>query len=224
MNYIPMSFLTVISTFVVPFRYRGVTYTIGEYFDLRYASMKALYCIWNTTAIPTTDEDRYLPQQLCFIPYGATFTLPTFNPFGTSYTSPDACVCDKARSGHSDACNSFNFLLGLVLYRNGDSDLNVVQTLRGLVSGTISPQEVNVTNILAEFGLFSLVDNVAQYPSYPAYNRAAYASSYYTAYVGSGGNGTSSGTSSGTANEEVSSSYEDFCQLDDGSGTTCSMI
>lgn len=213
MKYIPLSYLVQISFDALPFLYRDVGYTIAEYFDSRYSSMRAIYCIQNTTSIPPSAG--YMPESLCFLPYGSTMVLPVFNPFGTSYIQPAACECGKPRSGNSDACNTFNFLVGIVFYKNAANNTNIVKLFEEYSIGALNISAQNISSILSEFGIFSLIENVRTYKDYAAYNRQAYSPSYYTAY-----------SSSNATAEEIAASYSAFCRISSATTTSdvCSMI
>ena len=49
------------------------------------------------------------------VPAGNTFGVPYFKQNGANLTFPDECDCFKA-SGQSDACDTFDFLVGVIVY------------------------------------------------------------------------------------------------------------
>ncbi len=170
---IPFQTLRVISRKVANFTYGRSSYTIGEYYDVRYPTMQTLFCITNATALPPSLSPY---QQLCFLATGTTFILPVFNQYGVDITKPVYCDCSDPLLKHNEACSQFNLLTGMLFYHSKDEinlkDFSIKELIHQLRS--------NVTGVLTEFGLFNLLKLVQLYPSYRAFNRAAYNASFYT--------------------------------------------
>lgn len=140
------------------FVYRNVSYSIAQYYDVRYPLMATISCLQNTSVIPHTQQQF---QTVCFYVMGETFALPVFNHYGASPKEPVFCNCNND-IGSSRACNEFNLLSGLVFYKN---------TFHSI-------KDNNKTEILKDFGLFNLMSLLEKYQTYRLFNKAAYNASY----------------------------------------------
>lgn len=130
------------------FVYANTSYVAGEYFDIRYADMKPIFCLYNTTHAPPG-----VISSLCFYIIGSTLALPVFNHFGTNLSQPVYCSCTNG-IGITETCNMFNLLSGLLYF----------------------PVPLDLTNIPQM--LFSqvtfLFKVLMKFPDYKGFNYAAY--------------------------------------------------
>lgn len=151
---IPINNLKVVDKELRTFTYRNVSYTIAQYYDVRYPLMATVSCLKNTSVIPHTQAQF---ETLCFYVMGETFALPVFNHYGASPKEPTFCNCNND-IGSSRACNEFNLLSGLIFYKSNFQKI----------------QHSNKTEILKDFGLFNLMTLIDKYPTYRLFNKAAY--------------------------------------------------
>eukprot|EP01039_Chlorochromonas_danica_P004934 gene4934-5417_t len=133
----------------ISFTYNGVNYAIGQYFDVRSPLMDALYCLRNTSVIPS---GQFGVRNLCLMIAGSTPALPTFNHVGFGDNRPELCDC-KSGSGRQSTCNSLKLVAGLVFYNLG---------AQSSVAGFIRAQTGSLLALLSRFS------------SYRALNAAAY--------------------------------------------------
>ena len=97
----------------------NVTYSMSQYFDLRYASMAPIMCIRNLTHAPP----NYMTE-LCMLELPLTWILyavPIFNSGGILSGGDrygySGCSCSQDNL-FDDNCNSFNLMSGLIFYNN----------------------------------------------------------------------------------------------------------
>ena len=97
----------------------NVTYSMSQYFDLRYASMNPIMCIRNLTHAPP----NYMTE-LCMLELPLTWILyavPIFNSGGILSGGDrygySGCSCSQDNL-FDDNCNSFNLMSGLIFYNN----------------------------------------------------------------------------------------------------------
>lgn len=197
---LPLGTIQPVSRELRNFTYSGVLYSFGDYYDSVYSLMDTIVCIQNLTEVPSNVA---LPTTLCVHIVGSTFALPLLNHYGLSSSAPVYCSCEDG-VGESAVCNQFNFLEGLLFYDNPNSVTNPLFTIRNANS--------NLTAVLAEFGLFNLMNLVGLFPNYLALNRAAYNASYFTANPAVGDN----------CNAACLTMLFDFCNL--GGAMSCSLL
>lgn len=188
------------------FRYQGIDFEIAQYFDIRFSTMEPILCIHNTSALPSTYSN--ILQLFCVNVIGSTFTLPILNHFGSSSISPQYCECGVHENlADSEACREFNFLTGLVFYRNvvktNGRDFNFQKLIRSF----------NITKTLDELGLFSLFTILNKYEDYQTFNRDAYNASFYTASLTSACKGASCMSSALKFCNIGSASSPDLCSM-----------
>lgn len=149
---------------ILPFEYQSVNYTFGQYFDIRYPTMKTVYCIVNQSAVPPPAEDGTLQgiKQLCFYALGNTLGLPVINSFGNSSANPVRCDCTKP-VGYSSYCNIVNLIPSLVFYK---------------YDGTVQYDLTDIKKTMQQLGLFNLLKLYFNYPSYEDLNVAAYEATF----------------------------------------------
>jgi len=169
LGYLDIANLRPVQSVLVNFTVNDTSYTLGEYFNADYANMNSI-CMQNVTAVSAAPSYRYaLPTALCFIDIGTTLTLPVFNHYGGSTSSPNYCSCSNGE-GRSEACQSFDLLAGLVFFPAAKSPRHT----RALLHRHHPPSPTNITNLLEYFGLFNLVQTAGRYSSYKQCNAAVY--------------------------------------------------
>jgi len=135
----------------------NISLVANSYFDTRYKTMSPILCLTNITAVPPDTV-----QTLCFLPisYNA-IALPVFNPGENPFTPfPTPCNC----SNNYDGCNMFNLLAGFIVY-----DINIFASIEAL-----------------RLSVLLLANAVMNFPSYAAFNEAAFYISSATAKVAIG--------------------------------------
>ena len=127
----------------------NVTYSMSQYFDLRYASMSPIMCIRNLTQAPS----NYMTV-LCMLDLPLTFELyavPIFNSGGIATgTGFDSCSCSQD-SIFDLNCDTFHLISGMWFY----NDLFFYDT----------------------FAMY--LKTIAAYPSYHAFNEAMTPALYF---------------------------------------------
>lgn len=119
------------------------------------------------------------------------------------FPPPAPCARSPSLSGQSQACQVFNFIPGLLYFNSASTRSLDITTL-------FSDAANNTQAILNALGLFNLMELVASFPSYYAFNQAAYNASYLAI------------TPSYSCNQQCLESAFAFCRLN--ANTSCSIF
>lgn len=127
------------------FEFGGEMLEFGIYFDARFPGMKPIEC--------TTRVSDGAPI-MCMIYMNSVPVFPLFNHYGNSRNYPEMCNCSDG-SGHSDACNAFNFLTGLVVFQ--EAIVGNYDGVKGLIAANnMSMQIINELAYRAQFAAGTL--------------------------------------------------------------------
>jgi hypothetical protein len=211
LEFIRLEDLRIVTQQLANFSYAGGTYSIGEYFDVRYPLMEPIFCMKNTTVMPSHTPRSLL--KFCVIVVGNTFGLPVFNHYGSNPYIPSYCSCST--TGRTDeVCQEFNLMTGLVFFKNKQ---NLDVSNRDLRDLTLSKLKSKLKAGLTDVGLFSLFAVLKKFPTYSDFNRAAYNASFLT---------VSSNYIEKCTGQCLKNTFE-FCTVKNqtsGSNITCSLL
>jgi hypothetical protein len=174
LGYVQLEDLRFVTQELANFSYAGATYSIGEYFDVRYPLMDPIFCMKNSSELPPNTPHSLL--QFCVIIVGDTLALPVFNHYGTSSFAPSYCGCTT--TGRNEICQEFNLLTGIVFFINKQDFSIGGRNIHNILN--MNKLKVIFKEALTDIGLFSLFAVLGKFPDYASFNRAAYNASFLT--------------------------------------------
>jgi hypothetical protein len=172
LNFLELDTLRTVGQKSSPFSYKNITYVLGEYFDVRYPSMDALFCVHNVTDLPLGLSKSL--RAFCVLTMGNSFALPLLNHHGFDENITSYCSCDTG-SGSQQACQSFNLLAGVAFFKNTKE---IPTTIDFWKNG--NTDKAKIEEGFANLGLFDIFELLNRFPNYATMNRQAYNASYYT--------------------------------------------